>query len=121
MLKRGVAFLGLFTSVSTLLCCALPALFVVLGLGATFAGLVGSFPQITWISENKGLVFGLGAVMLVLGGALQWQAKKLACPVDLKLAAACSTTRDWSSWVYFASLGLFVIGAAFAFGPGILS
>lgn len=30
-MKRLVSFLSLFTSISTLLCCALPALFVLLG------------------------------------------------------------------------------------------
>lgn len=115
MLKRAIAFLSLFTSFSTLLCCALPALFVTLGFGAAFAGLVGSVPQLVWISEHKTLVFGFGAVMLAIGGALQWHARKLACPIDPKLAESCSTTRDWSAWLYFGSLGLYLIGAAFAF------
>jgi hypothetical protein len=100
MFKRALAFLSLFTSLSTLLCCALPALFVVLGLGATFAGLVGAFPQLIWISEHKVFLFGFGAVMLAVGGALQWQARKLSCPIDPKMASACKTTRDWSSWVF---------------------
>ncbi len=115
MLKQALAFLTLFTSVSTLLCCALPALFVVLGLGATFAGLVGAVPQLIWISEHKALVFGFGAVMLAAGGVLQWQARSMACPIDPAQAAACKTTRSWSVWVYFISLGLYIIGAAFAY------
>ena len=119
MLKRVIAFLSLFTSVTTLVCCALPALFVVLGLGATFAGLIGAIPQLIWISEHKALFFGVGAVMLVIGGLLQWHSKRLACPADPKLAAACSTTRDWSRWVYFTSVGLYAIGAAFAYGSTI--
>jgi hypothetical protein len=121
MLKRAIIFLSLFTSFSTLLCCALPALFVVLGFGAAFAGVVGTVPQLIWVSEHKPLVFGFGAVMLAVGGALQWQARKLACPVDPALAAACRTTRDWSSWIYFASLGLYVTGAFFAYGLAFLT
>ena len=120
MLKRVVAFLSLFTSLSTLLCCALPAAFVMLGLGATFAGLVGAVPQLIWVSEHKTPFFGFGALMLTIGGALQWHARKLACPVDPALAGACRTTRDWSSWVYFASVGLYLIGAGFAFVPALL-
>jgi hypothetical protein len=120
MFKRAVAFVSLFASVGTLLCCALPALFVLLGLGATFAGLVGTFPQLVWISERKVSLFVLGAILLTIGGALQWRARNLACPTDPELAAKCRTTRDWSFWVYLTSLGLYLVGAAFAFGPTLL-
>ena len=120
MLKRTVSFLTLFTSVSTLLCCALPALFVVLGMGAAFAGLVGAVPQLIWISEHKALFFVFGGVMLALGGVLQWRARSLACPIDPKLAEACTTTRDWSKWIYFGSLALYLIGAFFAYVLPIL-
>ena len=115
-MKRLLAFLSLFTSLGTLVCCALPALFVVLGFGAAFAGLIGHFPQLIWLSENKLWVFGVGAVLLVVGGVLQWQARKAECPVDPNTAAACSTTRDWSKIVYFLSVGLYLVGAVFAFG-----
>ncbi|HUP56173.1 MAG TPA: hypothetical protein VM598_01885 [Bdellovibrionota bacterium] len=116
-MKRLVSFLSLFTSVGTLLCCALPALFVALGLGAAFAGLVGTFPQLIWVSENKGLVFGTGAVLLFLGGYLQWRARAAACPIDPAQAEACRTARDWSVWVYSVSVALYLVGAGFAFIP----
>jgi hypothetical protein len=116
-MQRTVAFLSLFTSVGTLLCCALPALFVLLGFGAAFAGLVGTFPQIIWVSENKLLVFGTGAMLLLMGGFLQLRARALACPIDSRLGAACCTTRNWSIGVYLLALALYLIGAGFAFLP----
>src|SRR3954467_8150920 len=116
-MKRFVSFLSLFTSVSTLLCCALPALFVVLGMGAAFAGLVGTFPQLIWISEHKTLVFGSGAILLSIGGLLQHEARKRACPLDPKLGSDCKTTRDWSLWVYGLSVALYLVGVGFAFAP----
>lgn len=116
-MRRLVSFLSLFTSISTLLCCALPALFVVLGFGAAFAGLVGNVPQLIWISEHKALVFGGGAVLLAAGGFLQWKSRQLMCPIDPKLGEACKATRDWSFWVYGASVLLYAIGAGFAFIP----
>lgn len=119
-MKRLVAFLTLFTSLSTLLCCALPALFVVLGLGAAFAGLTSAVPQLIWISENKIPFFAFGGAMLAIGGYLQLQARNQACPIDPKLAEACGTTRDWSAWVYWIALGLYLVGAFFAFGIGLL-
>jgi hypothetical protein len=119
--KRLVSFLGLFTSISTLLCCALPALFVVLGFGAAFAGLVGNVPQLIWVSEHKLWFFGLGAGLLLTGGLLQWQSRQMVCPIDPKLGEACRTTRDWSFWVYAISVGLYLVGAGFAFIPPLFS
>jgi hypothetical protein len=116
-MKRTVAFLSLFTSLSTLICCALPALFVVLGLGASFAGLVSNVPQLIWISENKVIFFAIGAVMLFLGGILQWQAKKRACPIDKR--EECLTTKDWSGLTYKLAVILYLVGASFAFLPQI--
>ena len=56
---QKVNILSLFTSGSTLICCALPATLVAIGSAATLASLVSSFPQLIWISEHKALVFGL--------------------------------------------------------------
>ncbi len=116
-MKRLSSFLSLFSSVSTLVCCALPALFVVLGAGATFAGLLSIFPQLIWISERKLYFIVFGAVMLAIAGFLQWNSVEKACPTDKSLSGACSTTRDWSRWVYFLSLGVFLIGSGFALIP----
>jgi hypothetical protein len=121
MRNRILSFITLFTSASTLLCCALPALYVTLGLGAAFAGLVTKVPQLIWVSEHKNMVFSFGAVMLIIGGVLLLQAKKMSCPTDPKLLEACKTTRDWSSLIYFISVGLYLLSAFFAFGAGLLS
>jgi hypothetical protein len=114
-MKRLISFLSLFTSASTLLCCALPALFVSLGFGAAFAGLVGNIPQLVWLSEHKTALFVTGAILLTFGGVLQWRARQLACPIDRKLGEACSTTRDWSKPIYLTSVGVYLVGAFFAF------
>ncbi|MGZ6469374.1 MAG: hypothetical protein ACXWQJ_18880 [Bdellovibrionota bacterium] len=114
-MTRFISFLSLFTSASTLLCCALPALFVTLGFGAAFAGLVGNVPQLIWLSEHKIPLFVMGALMLATGGALQLQARRLACPIDPQLGAACATTRDWSGPIYYVSVAIYLVGAFFAF------
>lgn len=106
---------------STLICCALPALFVVLGAGATFASLITSFPQLIWISERKVYFLVFGGVMLALAGFLQWNARVKSCPVDFNFGAACSATRDWSKIVYFVSLFIYLVGAGFALIPQWLS
>ena len=49
--------LTLFTSFGTLVCCALPALMVTLGMGTTLAGFIGMFPSVTFISDYKEPIF----------------------------------------------------------------
>ncbi len=114
-MKRIVSFLSLFTSASTLLCCALPALFVSLGFGAAFAGLVGNIPQLISLSEHKIGLFITGAILLVVGGIMQWRARQLACPIDQELSVACSSARDLSKPIYITSVLIYLVGAFFAF------
>lgn len=114
-MKKLLAFLSLFTSVGTLVCCALPALFVTLGFGAAFAGLVGTIPQLIWLSENKIWLFSGGAVLLAAGGLLQWKARNEPCPLDPALARACTSARKSSLYLYGATLAIYLVGAFFAF------
>lgn len=107
--------LSLFTSGSTLICCALPATLVAIGSAATLTTLVSNFPQLIWISEHKPLVFGLAGAMLAVAGYLQWQARNAPCPADLSLAAVCAKTRKNALLIYWLSVGIFSIGAFFAF------
>ena len=112
---RKLNILSLFTSSSTLICCALPATFVAIGSAATLASLVGNFPQLIWLSEHKGLVFGFAGVMLGVAGYLQWHARSLPCPADSLLAAQCSQARKNALRIYWFSVLIFSIGSFFAF------
>ena len=107
--------LSLFTSGSTLICCALPALLVSIGAGAALSSLVTAVPQLVWFSEHKETVFGFAGAMLLVSGALQWRARNMPCPIDPQLAAACTSTRQASLRLYWLSVGIFTIGAFFAF------
>ena len=109
------AWLSLLASGGTLLCCALPALLVSLGLGAALAGLVSAVPALVWVSEYKAPVFGVAAGLLAAAGALQWQLRTAPCPIDPELRQACLRTRRWSRWVWGAAVVLFGIGTFFAF------
>jgi len=111
----GAATLSLLASTSTLLCCALPALFVALGAGAALAGLVSAAPWLVWLSLHKALTFGTAAVLMVAAGALLWRARSLPCPADAQLAAACARVRKASVAIYTAALVLFAVGFGFAF------
>lgn len=113
MKQKMLSFFSLFTSASTLLCCALPALLVTLGLGPVLASVIGVFPQITVLSEYKFSVFSVSLVFLILGGVALWQSQKKTCPLEQK--ENCKTTRDWSRPLYFISVGLWCIGFFSAF------
>ena len=107
--------LSLFTSGSTLICCALPATLVAIGSAATLTSLISNFPQLIWMSEHKALVFGLAGAMLAVAGYLQWQARNAPCPTDPALVAVCTKTRKNALLIYYLSVAIFAVGAFFAF------
>jgi hypothetical protein len=109
------AWLSLAASGGTMVCCALPALLVSLGLGAALAGLVSAVPALVWVSEYKGPVFTGAALLLAAAGWLQWRLRTAPCPIDPQLRQACLRTRRWSRWVWVAAVVMFAIGAFFAF------
>lgn len=112
--------LSLFTSGSTLICCALPATLVAIGSAATLASLVTTFPQLVWISEHKTLVFTLAGIMLLAAGYMQWQARRLPCPTDAELAKVCTKTRKQALLIYWVSVLIFLVGGFFAFVAPLL-
>lgn len=114
--EKVSAFFSLFTSMGTLICCALPALFVALGMGAVVATATTQIPGLVWISEHKNLVFIVAGVSLGVAGILQHQARYQSCPTDPALAQACTQARKFSRWIYWISVGIFAIGAFFAYG-----
>lgn len=121
MKQKIVDLLTLLSSASTLVCCAIPALLVSLGLGATLAGLVTSFPQLVWLSENKLLVFVVGGLLITAGGVWQYMQKNAPCPIDVKEKEACMRTRKNSYRLYNVSLVFYLVGFFFAFiAPKIL-
>lgn len=107
--------LALFGSTATLVCCALPALFVALGMGAVVAGLVSAVPQITWLSEHKPLVFGASGALILASAWLQWRARNAPCPANPAAARACTRLRTASVWILAIAAVAWCVGAFFAF------
>lgn len=114
-MKKVISYFSLFTSMSTLLCCALPALLVSLGLGATLSTFLSQFPQVIWFSEQKLFVFAFAGISLTIAGYFQWRSQYEACPTDPQLREQCLWTRKWGLRIYLVSLTLFFIGFFFAF------
>ncbi|MDG1286823.1 MAG: hypothetical protein P8P30_04580 [Rickettsiales bacterium] len=107
--------LSLFTSAGTLICCALPALFVTLGAGATLAGLVSTAPWLITFSKYKVWTFCAAGVLLIAATLMQWRARNAPCPVDPAQAKACTHLRKISRWILGLSIAIYATGFFFAF------
>ena len=107
--------LSLFTSIGTLLCCALPALLVTLGMGAALAGFISVAPWITVISEYKIFIFVGAGILLILSSYFLWINRNAPCPTDAKQAKACALLRKFSLYTIIISIVIYIVGFFFAF------
>lgn len=107
--------LTLFSSLGTLLCCALPALLVSLGAGAVMVSLVTAVPQLVWISEHKIPLFVFAGCMLALSGVSYYRARNEPCPVESQERKSCLRMRRWSLIVLSISSLAYIAGFFFAF------
>ena len=116
----GASAAALIASSATLVCCVLPAAMVSLGAGAVLVGMVSMFPQLVWLSEHKGAVFGVAGVMLVLSGSMLHRASRLPCPTDPAAASMCRRLRRVSAGLFWTAAAAYVAGGGFVLiGPVI--
>jgi|TARA_B100001093_G_scaffold429565_1_gene424878 hypothetical protein len=108
-------FLSLFASSSTLVCCALPAIFVALGAGASFASLITAFPFLIVVSQYKTSITLFAVVMIVIAGYVNYKTYYMPCPVDPDLGRACKQTRKKSRYIYYVSVGIFIFASIFTY------
>ena len=59
-----IQYLSLFSSLGTLLCCALPSLLVLFGLGATVASALSAAPWLVSLSRHKNWTFAVAGVLI---------------------------------------------------------
>jgi mercuric ion transport protein len=119
----ALSYFSLFTSIGTLLCCALPSLFVLFGLGATVASVLSEAPWLVALSHHKNWVF-LVAGVLIFGNfgyvyALAPRLRRGTGSCDPNDPAACQTASRWSRIVLWCSAALYLIGyfSAYLLGP----
>lgn len=115
MNDKAINFLSLLTSSSTLICCALPAIFVLLGAGASFASLITVFPFLITISKYKIGISIFALVMIVIAGYLNYKASMLPCPADIELGKLCMQTRKKSRMIYYFSVIIFLFASFFTY------
>ena len=108
-------FFSLFASSSTLICCALPAIFVALGAGASFASLITIFPFLIVLSQYKTSITLFAVVMIVVAGYVNYKTYHMPCPADPELGKACEQTRKRSRYIYYVSVGIFIFASIFTY------
>lgn len=106
---------ALLTSLSTLICCTLPAVMITLGMGAALSSLTSNVPQLIWLSERKTLVFGGSLILLLLAWWVRYLTRNMPCPADPALAKACTRLRNIGEWVLYLGFFVWAVGAFSAF------
>ncbi len=107
--EKSLAWLALFASTGTLICCALPIAFVTMGLGATVAAITSSVPVLVSLSLHKGWVFATSAMLLAASGWLLFRSGR-ECPADPQLAALCERTLLWNRRIFWTSVAIWGVG-----------
>jgi len=111
----NVGIISLLASSTTLICCALPALFVALGAGATLASLTNIFPQLIVISHYK-VSISIGTLLILfIAGIFIKKAESLPCPVDPMLRDICLKTRKRSKVMFYTSVIIFLLASFFTY------
>src|SRR6266481_785675 len=109
-----LSYLSLFTSFGTLLCCALPSLLVLLGLGATVASFLSAVPWLVVLSRHKTWVFSIsglrivGNLIYVYVVAPRLRQRGLACPSDAP--DACASASRFSRILLWVSATIYAVG-----------
>lgn len=102
-------WLVLFTSSSTLICCALPIVLVTLGLGAVSATVFETLPFLVTLAKHKVWLFLGSGGLLALGGWALYRPGRY-CPADPVLAQKCETAHRWNRRVWWISILIWAVG-----------
>jgi mercuric ion transport protein len=118
-----LSYFSLFTSLGTLLCCALPSLLVLLGLGATVATVLASVPWLVTLSHHKVWVFTVAGVLITLNfiqtyavGPRLGSTNESCSPENPE---ACDTATRVSKAMLWIATAIYALGffVAYVLGP----
>ena len=123
---RAFGFLSLFTSFGTLICCALPSLLVLFGLGATVASFLSAAPWLVTLSRHKAWVFAGSGILIAMNFAYVYALAPRLRGADQTCSAdeptVCGTADCISRVVLWVSAAIYVVGfvTAYVVGPILL-
>jgi hypothetical protein len=115
-------YFSLFSSFSTLICCALPSVLVLLGMGTTVASLLSAAPWLVSLSRHKIWTFSIAGVLIAMSFGMtyliaprlrQGEACEADDPTTCGEVSRVSRVILWGSAVIW-SCGFFV---AYLLGP----
>jgi len=117
-----LSYFSLFTSISTLLCCALPSLFVLFGLGASMAPILALTPWLVTLSRHKVWTFSISGILIGLSFVNMYYfvpRLKGSDVCDIDDGSVCRDTTRVSKILLWVSAGIFSVGffVAYALGP----
>jgi hypothetical protein len=111
--RSWLRWLALFTTSSTLLCCALPILLVSLGLGSVVASMNYNIPGMFWLAQHKYWTLALSALLLSVLAWIIWRPKQ-SCPTDPELARYCENSKKWNKRIFWLSVIIWCMGVFFS-------
>lgn len=115
-----LSYFSLFTSVGTLLCCALPSLLVLFGLGASVAAMLSFLPWLVTLSRHKQWTFAVSGFLIAVGFVNMYLiAPRLASTACEPGETTCGEASRLSKVTLWVSLSIYSIGlfVAYALGP----
>jgi hypothetical protein len=116
-----LSYFSLFTSMGTVLCCALPSLLVLLGLGASVASILSFLPWLVTLSQHNQWTFSISAILIAISFVnMYYLAPRLRareCVPDNP--SACEDASKLSRVLLWVSAGMYSVGlfVAYALGP----
>lgn len=114
-------YFSLFTSLSTLLCCALPSLLVLFGLGASVASMLAFMPWLVTLSRHKQWTFAVSGLLILLSFVNMYfiapRLRTKECAADDP--SACEDASKLSIILLWVSAAIYAVGifVAYALGP----
>jgi mercuric ion transport protein len=116
-----LSYFSLFTSLSTLLCCALPSLLVLFGLGASVASALSFMPWLVTLSRHKQWTFSASGILIALSFLNMYyispRVRAKQCSPDNP--SACEDASAVSKAILWAPAAIYVVGVfvAYVLGP----
>jgi len=116
-----LSYFSLFTSLSTLLCCALPSLLVLVGLGASVVSMLSFLPWLVELSRHKQWTFLISGTLIGLSFLNSYYVVPRLGTRECSLddPTACADASMLSKTLLWVSAGIYGLGffVAYALGP----